>query len=412
MATTDSKPGFRLPWSPDTNPVHDDAPGREDSASDAADPGLDAEAAGGSADLAMVDEPAIDTSPDGTTEETVTPLPEPRRPTRFMEELTKAMRVAAENAREETLERFRVDAKSAIESIHARSATDADDLRRAAEADIAVIRATLQDEITRIRADADRQIADREAGLEGAIEGQAARIEARLERVQLRVATFESEMTAFFDRILSEDDPAQFAAYAQNLPDSPNLEADLDAAELHATHTGADAAHATVADPWAGTTFSGSQDGPSTDPRLASLGLSYATAAEAEANAQVEAAAETEAQEDGAENTPATSGDLEPLAPDEAVSENDELVTTSATVVGLVSVASIASFKRALGQLTGVRTVGVSSGPSGEFVFAVLHEAAVDLLTAIPLLPAFGARVTSTEDGVIEITARDPETTS
>ena len=39
--------------------------------------------------------------------------------------------------------------------------------------------------------------------------------------------------------------------------------------------------------------------------------------------------------------------------------------------VGLVSVASIASFKRQLGRVAGVQSVGVSSGPDGEFVFAV-----------------------------------------
>ena len=47
--------------------------------------------------------------------------------------------------------------------------------------------------------------------------------------------------------------------------------------------------------------------------------------------------------------------------------------TTQVVVVGLVSVATIASFKRHLGRATGVQSVGVSSGPDGEFVFAVAH---------------------------------------
>jgi F0F1-type ATP synthase membrane subunit b/b' len=82
---------------------------------------------------------------------------------------------------------------------------------------------------------------------------------------------------------------------------------------------------------------------------------------------------------------------------------------TQVVVTGLISVASIASFKRHLGRLPGVQSVGVSSGPDGEFVFAVRHTPDVILREAIPTLPAFQARVTSSSDGNIEVTARDPE---
>ena len=47
--------------------------------------------------------------------------------------------------------------------------------------------------------------------------------------------------------------------------------------------------------------------------------------------------------------------------------------STQVVVVGLVSVASIATFKRQLGRLPGVKNVGVSSGPDGEFIFTVGH---------------------------------------
>ena len=78
-------------------------------------------------------------------------------------------------------------------------------------------------------------------------------------------------------------------------------------------------------------------------------------------------------------------------------------------MVGLVSVASIASFKRHLGRATGVQSVGVSSGPDGEFVFAVAHGEDVSLRDMIPSLPGFQARVTNAGDGIINVTARDPE---
>jgi hypothetical protein len=86
--------------------------------------------------------------------------------------------------------------------------------------------------------------------------------------------------------------------------------------------------------------------------------------------------------------------------------------TTQVVVVGLVSVASIASFKRHLGRIPGVQSVGVSSGPDGEFVFAVNHADDVSLRDVVPTVPGFQARVTQDGDGVINVTAHDPESDS
>ena len=86
--------------------------------------------------------------------------------------------------------------------------------------------------------------------------------------------------------------------------------------------------------------------------------------------------------------------------------------STQIVVVGLVSVASIASFKRHLGRVAGVTSVGVSSGPDGEFVFTVNHRADVSFRDALPTLPGFAARVTGSGDGIVNVTARDPESDS
>jgi hypothetical protein len=83
--------------------------------------------------------------------------------------------------------------------------------------------------------------------------------------------------------------------------------------------------------------------------------------------------------------------------------------TTQIVVAGLVSVASIASFKRHLGRLSGVQGVAVSSGPDGEFVFNVTHRPDVSFRDAVPTMPGFAARVTNNADGVVHVTARDPE---
>jgi hypothetical protein len=135
--------------------------------------------------------------------------------------------------------------------------------------------------------------------------------------------------------------------------------------------------------------------------------------------AEAEAAAATGT---GDDDIPTISDDalaarLAGLVPDRASAEprpskSTTSTTTQVVVVGLVSVASIASFKRHLGRIPGVQSVGVSSGPDGEFVFAVNHADDVSLRDVVPTVPGFQARVTQDGDGVINVTAHDPESDS
>ena len=86
-----------------------------------------------------------------------------------------------------------------------------------------------------------------------------------------------------------------------------------------------------------------------------------------------------------------------------------ESTSTRLTVVGLVSVASIAGFKRHLSRAPGVQHVGVSSGPEGEFVYQVTHDASVSLRDIVPGLPGFAARITDESADGLAVTAQDPE---
>ena len=160
-----------------------------------------------------------------------------RKPNRLMADLTKAMQTAAESTREETLARLQADAKAHVESIHTRSAGEAEELRHTADADIAAIREWSKAEIARIREETDQKVVDRKATLEFEIEEHAARIEQRIERVQNHVALFENEMATFFERLLAEEDPTQLAAMAESLPEPPSFDdlGDLPAAAAPAT---------------------------------------------------------------------------------------------------------------------------------------------------------------------------------
>jgi hypothetical protein len=144
------------------------------------------------------------------------------------------------------------------------------------------------------------------------------------------------------------------------------------------------------------------------DPRATALGLTPDfEAAEAEAFASAGTDEGEEIPEIGDEALAARLAGLTPGNQDDTAPATTS--STQVVVVGLVSVASIASFKRHLGRLAGVRSVGVSSGPDGEFLFAVNHTSDVVLRDVIPAMPDFQARVTGHADGTLNVSARDPE---
>jgi hypothetical protein len=143
------------------------------------------------------------------------------------------------------------------------------------------------------------------------------------------------------------------------------------------------------------------------DPRLDALAMTPDFAA-----AEAEAAAFTPEQSPAEEEITVIGDDalaarLAGLVPEE--SHATETHNTRVVVTGLVSVASIAGFKRQLSRVAGVHSVGVSSGPDGEFLFAVAHDPGIVLKDALTTLPGFGARVTAEAEGELTVTARDPE---
>ena len=553
MATTDAKAGFRLPWSSDRSSTDATETEETPTADATALPVEQADSAGwptngaiphdatATTDAPEATEPTaetVDTTGETTetlTEQTAETEAEPsmaetesatepvtavrfhsgKKPSKFLADLTKAMQTAAEDARALALSQLQADAKNHIEQIHGRSATEAADLRRVADDDVAAVREWSKAEIARIREETEGKISERKARLETEVEHHAAVIEREIEAVQGTVAGFEADMATFFERLLAEEDPTQFATMAERLPEPPSFEglfaspletesetaadepaaeiATDEAVEVQSEVTEAEAVEADVTEAVSDTDTpvgeaeveligdtptgdeligEGSYDGAESaegpdgeidreaafaaiqaaaeaaasaevasdaaaraeavadvaieiigghgedgeaveteadaDPRMAALGLTpdY-DAAEAEALASANGA---EGEEIPEINDDALAARLAGLVPDRG--SKAEPVDGSATqviVVGLVSVASIASFKRHLGRVPGVQSVGVSSGPDGEFVFAVKHGGDVLLRDAIPSLPSFQARVTGSADGVVHVTAHDPE---
>jgi hypothetical protein len=432
MATTEQRSGFRLPWASDARPGTSD----EDQTPPAADATPDPEGAtttptaaeapemqdttlpdprlmawpeadgssgrGSSAADGSVNDPwatsdaaaepdedaPLATAPAPTAATAPTAPAKPRRDNLLVTGLVRAMRDAAASAREETAARFAEEAKARVEAIQADSAEEATELRKQADAEIVEIREWSKAEMARIREETDERVAGRKRRLEADVDGHAARVEHRIEGVQAAVDEFERRMSTFFEALMAEEDPARLAGLAEQLPEPPSLDlADLD-----------------VPGPSAYASFP-----------VETLDSRGAAAAEAEAFAGIDVSAE------GDDDTTSTDDD----GPADAIADEDvarrleafsvqaastaEAVTTELAVVGLVSVASIAGFKRALAKSHGVRTVSVASGPNGDFVFTVSHDPEADLRSTVPSLDGFQAVITNDADGVLSITATDPE---
>ena len=470
MATTESRTGFRLPWSSeersDKAPVDrteeatttDEATDAVTEASSAAPDttdeatqasaeasvaeaggavGPEATASGDATETSETDQTiASDSSPkEASVESTATAAPPPSRttstpslakkPTKFVLDLTRAMQAAAEESRAQTMGQFQADAKTFIEGIHSRSAVEATDLRTRSDDDISGIQDWSKAEIARIREETQGKIADRKQGLERELEEHAGQIEYEIDRVQSRVAGFELEMERFFELLVTEEDPTQIAVMAQSLPEPPSFDATVPwqpsaaVAELIGdTPVVASASPAaTDPEPEAATVEAGDGETAMAAIEAAHHAAEVVEAGTAEgAGGEAEAAAEAKSADDeiptmGDDAVAARLAGLVPpegeveARPARAASERKSKVVVS----GLVSVASIASFKRHLGRVSGVQSVGVSSGPDGEFIFTVHHDDAVNLSEVVPGLPGFRARVTNAADGVVTVTAHDPE---
>ncbi len=398
MAQTDTKPGFRLPWTAER--TESDAPPEDQTSEPRA---------------AAVPDTAVVTGG--------------RRPTKFMAELSRAMQAAAETARIETIARFEAEAKSVIEEIHAASAVESANLRRQADDDVASVREWSKAEIARIREETEARIVLRKTALDGEMEAHAGVVQARIERVGSTVSDYETQMTTFIARLKAEEDPTRIATMAEIMPDPPNL-AEVAASVGDATVTPfrpmPDAIPA-----WSAET-EGPAEAPTSAPAEADAPADVVTPADVDqllaaargfAAAEAEAAAFTEDlddddgtgsalgldHEDGREDEDAAAEELVHVTAPVESPLTAARATARVVVVGLVSVASIATFKRTLSRVAGVAAIGVASGPDGEFVFTVSHDTGLDLAEAITGLAGFETRITAeTADG-LEVAARDAD---
>ncbi len=434
MATTEQRTGFRLPWASDastktdsTSPegdVIDDTPvgaaegtAVETRVETGFETGFETSAGSDPAtelaeESALVEDvvkdsfftnlagragwdadplPAI-VAPTTTPDEAAVEAPrQQRRVNPLVAGLVRAMVEAAEAARHEVIAGLTDATKTRKEQIQIESTDSEAEARATTDQDIAEIRDWSKAQTARIRGETDVRITNRKRQLETQTGDLSALTQRRIGHVEQTVEAYESQMDAFFQTLFEQDDPAYLAALAQQLPEPPDL------------------ADETGLDEWTPTSaIKPTASSQSFAPEMTATFALVANDDDDQVHEILEQQSTIVAQSD------ATTSELPPseAEPSTDASPAYDLVgvpaVTLLSVVGLVSVASIAAFKRAVAKAPGVEAISVVSGPAGDFVFTVRHHVDTDVAGIVNGLEEFKAVITNKDEGVLSITATAP----
>lgn len=293
----------------------------------------------------------------------------------FLRNLVEAMRHVAEEARSKSVAELRTTVDERIRELRSASEERAGAMRKLAEEEIAAITAWQEAEMERIRSEARRRSEDRRAQLERELDQDDRSTEQEIEATRARASDYEAQLDAFLERLADIHDPAAFVAEAERLPAPP----------------------LTSPDP----------DQPNTmGARLAALGVDTGVTPATRDAAPAATPAAPPAAGDG---SAAPREPAEAAAGGPRVEQTDAPAetVTSVMVKGLGSFGAITSFKQSLERAPGIRSVALSLGPTGDFVYRVIHAPGSDLVTSLTALEE-GSTVERHADGSLRLTVGRP----
>jgi hypothetical protein len=201
-------------------------------------------------------------------------------------------------------------------------------------------------------------------------------------------------MDEFFKQLLAEADPARLATLAGQAPEPPDFSADQTTSALNL-----DASTADDADGAGETQDVLEPDAAAEAEAEATEGLDMSSA-----DAWTTGTADAATGEDTTTGETTTTTDASTTT-DEA--DQPRLGNSRLFVNGLTSVADISAFKGAVGQLDGVRSVSVSSGERGMFIFNVGHDPDANLAAAVATLSGFSIQIMETSGDDLTVTAHE-----
>jgi hypothetical protein len=378
MTSSPRRPGFRLPWSGTEEPGEAAEPSTTAEAAAAADATGAPPVTDEQQPTSDVSAPAVAVTGDAAAKES-TPAdaatqpapaavkkdaaaPGAESPSPFLRSLVEAMRGVAEETRARSLAELKAKVEQRIEHLEASGTELAEDLRRRSELDVKGIGDWERGEIERIRGEAARKVDARRQQLEQQLVERQQTTEREIEATRARLGEHERELSAFVAQLTEINDPSAFVAAAQRMPKAPSLETALPASAVEPAHASA-------------------SEGDTLSTRLALLGVEReATIEAAPANGTVSNGNAASAHEEPGETT------------------------TAIVVAGLGSFGAITSFKQSLEKSVGVRSVALSLGPSGEFVYRATHAIDFDIEAAIREVETNAASIEHLPDGTLRVT--------
>jgi len=420
MTANQRRPGFRLPWSSESDAATGAGepataePATSAAPNDAA--GHDAAAPAASTDPTQPPaepSPGGDASPSGAT--TVSP-PAPRGasgpsaqpgPTDdFMRELVTAMRKVADEARQHGLDELKARAEEQVRQLEAGAERRRQELKERAEADLAGIGEWARAEAERIKAEAEQRVVARRAQLEQQLAGDSARTESEARAVRERVAEYERELEAFYAQLAEINDPAAFAAAAKRMPAPPRLgnPAAKTTSEPARSMPDASAATASARAADAATATAEADGAPAAAPADAAT-AAHAPVESAAGGSNGVTSAATAVHPAEEEVLAARLAELDAALPEGASAPAaSEPVTTEIVVKGLGSFGAITGFRQSLAGVDGIDGVALSLGQTGEFVFRATHRPGFDVRDAITKLEGDGAKIDDRPEGGLKVT--------
>jgi hypothetical protein len=416
-SSTPRRSGFRLPWAGDTpggeTPEGQTQPAEPELAAESAD-AKEATPETASAEQATAKEATPVPTPEPTPAEPAPPpgAPEPQPTSEFLHDMIAAMRGVAEQARSRDVAELRTKVEEHVTRLKGEAEERVAELRRRAEADVTAIGEWAKTEAERIRAEAESRVTARRQQLDQQLAADAKRAEREAEEIGGRVSEYERELDAFFAQLSEISDPAAFAAAAKRMPHAPKVAIDGTSAPVETSETNA----GRMAALGLGAASAEEQPAAPAKGSPAENGTATATAAGA-ATASTGEPSQTEKQPTDAELA-ARLAELDvklagkPAAPavaaPPAAESTDAEVATTVVVKGLGSFGAITAFKQGLEGVDGIRSVTLSLGPSGEFVYRATHAGSFDLEAAIRSVERGATTIERQPDGALRVTISRP----
>jgi len=121
-----------------------------------------------------------------------------------------------------------------VEMVRSRASTEAEELKRLAEADVDHIHEWSAAEVERVRRETELRITARREDLERHLRQHDALVEREIARATETVEEYQNELGRFVGRLASEQEPTEIARLAGLLPEPPSVEEIASAARADA----------------------------------------------------------------------------------------------------------------------------------------------------------------------------------